>query len=140
MKSSRHSGSSVDCPRSASSMKRLINSLPRIIERIIAAQWRFHTARVKSCPDAAETRLLVCPEQRTSSDRPACLKGANFCLKRARQTWQRVLRQMLLVHAWAGLTLRRRARKSLTQRNTMDLDRSEDLDWSMEGADPWDFC
>jgi hypothetical protein len=29
-------------------MKRLINSLPRIIERIIAAQWRFHTARVTS--------------------------------------------------------------------------------------------
>jgi len=39
-----------------------------------------------------------------------------------------MLRQMLLVHAWAGLTLRRRARKSLTQQNTMDLDRSEDLD------------
>jgi hypothetical protein len=34
----------------------------------------------------------------------------------------------------------RRARKSLTQQNTMDLDRSEDLDWSMDGADPWDFC
>jgi len=42
--------------------------------------------------------------------------------------------------AWAGLTLRRRARKSLTQQNTTDLDRSEDLDWTMDGADPWDFC
>ena len=56
------------------------------------------------------------------------------------KTCHRMLRQMLLVHAWAGLTLRRRARKSLTQQNTMDLDRSEDLDWSMDGADPWDFC
>ena len=56
------------------------------------------------------------------------------------KTCQRMLRQMLLVHAWAGLTLRRRARKSLTRQNTMDLDRSEDLDWSMDGADPWDFC
>ncbi len=37
----RHSGSSVDCPRSASSMKRLINPLPRIIERIIASAMAF---------------------------------------------------------------------------------------------------
>jgi hypothetical protein len=49
-------------------------------------------------------------------------------LSRRGKTCQRMLRQMLLVHAWAGLTLRRRARKSLTQQNTMDLDRSEDLD------------
>jgi hypothetical protein len=47
---------------------------------------------------------------------------------------------MLSVYAGAGLTLRRRARKSLTQQNNMDLHRSEDLDWLMDGADPWDFC
>jgi hypothetical protein len=35
-----------------------------------------------------------------------------------------------------GLTLRQRARKSLTQQITMNSFRSKDLDWSMDGADP----
>src|SRR5215510_8492596 len=45
MKSSRHSGNSVHCPRSTSSMKRLINP-PKNHGRIITAAQRFHTARV----------------------------------------------------------------------------------------------
>src|SRR5271167_3397071 len=45
MKSSRHSGNSVHCPRSAFSTKRIIDP-PRITGRIIAAEQRFHTARV----------------------------------------------------------------------------------------------
>src|SRR3984957_3032149 len=48
MKSSRHSGNSVHCPRSASSTKRLIDSSRKNHARIITAPRRFHTARVKS--------------------------------------------------------------------------------------------
>src|SRR3974390_2098071 len=45
MKSSRHSGNSIHCPRSASSTKRLIIP-PQNHDRIITAAQRFHTARV----------------------------------------------------------------------------------------------
>ena len=47
MKSSRHSGNSVHCPRSACSTKRVVSS-PQNHGRIITAAQRFHTARVKS--------------------------------------------------------------------------------------------
>src|SRR6516165_7914085 len=47
MKSSRHSGNSVHCPRSDSSTKRFTDS-PKNHRRIITAAPRFHTARVKS--------------------------------------------------------------------------------------------
>src|SRR5258707_10130348 len=47
MKSSRHSGNSVHCPRSASSTKRLIYSPVESRENHSSSQ-RFHTARVKT--------------------------------------------------------------------------------------------
>src|SRR6516162_9553669 len=57
MKSSRHSGNSVHCPRSASSTKRLINS-PQNHGGIITPALRFHTARV-ICRHSAS--LSGCP-------------------------------------------------------------------------------
>jgi hypothetical protein len=48
IKSSRHSGNSVHCPRSACSTKRLTSS-PRRITRESEQHRRFHTARVNKC-------------------------------------------------------------------------------------------
>src|SRR3954464_10589751 len=55
MKSSRHSGNSVHCPRSASSTKRLIDP-PQNHEGIITAAQHFHTARVRTDRDEAGSR------------------------------------------------------------------------------------
>jgi hypothetical protein len=46
MKSSRHSGNNVHCPRSASSTKRLINSPAESRGNHSSSKQRFHTARV----------------------------------------------------------------------------------------------
>jgi len=85
-----------------------------------------------SCPKAAlmapKRHFRVAQNNRHRQTGTVDPVRANFCLKQARQNMPAHAPAMLLVHAWAGLTLRRRARKSLTQQNTMDLDRSEDLD------------
>jgi hypothetical protein len=62
------------------------------------------------------------------SEIAALPKSANFCLKQARQNMPAHAPANAVGPRLPGLTLRRRARKSLTQQNTMDLDRSEDLD------------
>ncbi len=57
MKSSRHSGNSDQCRRSAASTKRLINSSRRNRARIIRIPRRFHTARVKRSRSSATNSL-----------------------------------------------------------------------------------
>src|SRR5258707_7147231 len=62
MKSSRHSGNSVHCPRSASSTKRLIYSPAESRENHSSSQ-RFHTARVKTGKAPCEHMFSALPQE-----------------------------------------------------------------------------
>src|SRR4051794_17359943 len=81
MKSSRHSGNSVHCPRSASSTKRLIISPTESRGRIITAARRFHTARVKFGSPGAQLGSLPYPQEQTS------LAGPVRSEERQYRTW-----------------------------------------------------